>query len=206
MPVPDDVFAKWVDVDELKALLPPGYSIWWMRGKVLHTEIIERPIYRTNIYPPGQAFGPIESPTGEYLPDTHITVQDIDANPPKGYEIRLRGRRTDYQVGDAIELFGHRASEERRHFPRAAGSLETEQWEYAYAPTLADGSVCRPSGCRSRQKGQEKASMVDVVGGDFMWYDKYTNCSDDWHSFRNFVFLYGEKKQRQVCHRNPSVQ
>lgn len=127
MPVPDDEFAEWVDMDWLKSQLPPGYSLWWIRGKVLHTEIIDRPYYQSG------PTGPM--PSGQTNPDTLITVADVHSNQPLGLEIRLLGRTTDYQVGDTIELFGHQAPNERRYFPRAAGSFKTGQWDYAYAPT-----------------------------------------------------------------------
>lgn len=125
MPVSNNEFAEWVNLDALKSRCPPGYSVWWIRGKVLHTEIIERPIEILT------KNGPTRS---EIRVDTLVSVQDMDTSQARGYEIRLSGRVSDYAPGDRIELFGHNTAKDQSYLPRIAGSIDTGLWRYALKP------------------------------------------------------------------------
>ena len=91
MPYPIDDF---VNVEAMKADLPAGVSMWWVRGRVLHTEIINR---KVGIAGAGLAHF--------VQPDTVIALSDRD-EPGKAYEIRLQGRVEAVTPGDNLELLG----------------------------------------------------------------------------------------------------
>ena len=149
-----------LDAQALAAALPPGVSLWWVRGKVLRSEIVERPVWqdRTSVYDqPGMAH--------YSMPDTLIALADRDA-PGRPYEIRLQGRVNTIAPGEDLELLGHITPHDAALLPRMAVSVKHDHWWLALRPLRpgdADFIVKETNNFRTMKRENSYAKEIEGV-------------------------------------------
>ncbi len=117
-----------LDAQALAGALPPGISLWWVRGKVLRSEIVERPVWldRTSVYDQGGMAHYV-------MPDTLLALSDRDAS-GNAFEIRLQGRINTVAPGEELELLGHITPHDAAFLPRMAVSVKHNHWWPALPP------------------------------------------------------------------------
>ena len=117
-----------VDAQALAGALPPGVSLWWVRGKVLRSEVVERPVHQS----PRTVYE--QAKMAPYTqPDTLLALSDRDAK-GQAYEIRLQGRVTMIAPGEELDLLGHITPENGSYLPRFAVSAKHNHWWWALSP------------------------------------------------------------------------
>lgn len=101
-----------------KETLPPQHRMWWVRGRVLDVQQVERPLNDPKLR--------------GLFQDLQLQVSDADA-PGDGYEFRIEGIHHSVELGDVVSLVGHEPADAKRiSQPRLCVNHNTGSFDRVY--------------------------------------------------------------------------